>query len=200
MQYNTFSGSMKELKQEWEALSKEYEEKAKREKEEKANDYKKTFAFEAALWVGAQENKTYWKDKAMKFKNKVKTLWATAVVAFLLFVTSCSVAAGDFSSTCKDAYVNGNCTPRIEVTLEKEALFVQDSNGRTFWWAYQDSPSSPGGVVLGWGNTVQYLTGKFTVLDGGVTLGDLASLGVKFGTTTRLAECYQLFGPFVCAK
>lgn len=200
MQYNTFSGSIKELKQEWKNLSEEYEAKAQREKEEKTKDIPKQHAFEYALAVGAHENKVYWKDKAMKFKDKIKTLWATVVVAFLLFVTSCSVSAGDFSSICKDAYVNGNCTPRIEVTLEKEALFVQDSSGRTYWWAYQDSLSSPGGVVLGWGNTVQYLTGKFTVLDGGVTLGDLASLGVRFGTTTRLAECYQLFGPFVCAK
>lgn len=200
MQYNTFSGSMKELREEWLALSKEYAEKAQREKEEKAKDIPKQEAFAYAFQVGAQENKIYWKDKVMKFKNRVRNLWATVVVAFLLFVTSCSVAAGDFSSTCKDAYTNGNCTPKIEVTLQKEALFVQDSSGRTFWWAYQDSPSSPGGVVLGWGNTVQYLTGKFTVLDGGVTLGDLASLGVRFGTTQRLAECYQLFGPFVCAK
>lgn len=133
-----------------------------------------------------------------KIKEALKNLKARIVIMFFLMCVAFSSAAGDFQSTCKDAYVNGNCTPRIEVTLDKQALYVQASGGQTLWWGFQEPLGNP--AKPSWGANAAYLSGKFIVLDGGLTLADMAQLGLKFGATERLGDCYQLFGPYVCSK
>lgn len=110
----------------------------------------------------------------------------TALLVLSMFVSAPAKAA-EVTWECTNTY-RDNCSLKITVTLNNEALELDSSAGKLYWcgsWNSIDSCS---------------MSGTYTVLNGEMTVKELAEMEVSFYTKKKLLSCYQFFSPYVCSQ
>lgn len=89
---------------------------------------------------------------------------------------------------CTTQYTNNDCQVSVRINLDNEALVVYVGNDPHYY--HPD-----------FGLTMQvpnYLTGEFVLVNGEVSLSQLANLGVQFAFVKKNTSCFMFFAYPTC--